>query len=261
MSNAPVICFGQQPCGFFPKRFLVAKIQTALRLQKELGGEIVFFYHDSDHDPRETQTILRHRKTGELAILNFACTNKIQRKFSPLFRKQIPAEWQDKTALQLPNYIEHPLIDLFRKVSAASVADFCLAMYREMGLLENLRVQRSSDPAFRAAACDVAEFFVDVPYENESVRARFFPGPDGGLKLHAGGDAFITLPAANFTKAQISPARDTRLRWMQSVVRCTHYVAGAGEKAYLRPADAPEISFVERAAIDRPDEAWTEIKK
>jgi len=37
MSTAPVICFGQQPCGFFPKRFLVAKILTARRLQSELG--------------------------------------------------------------------------------------------------------------------------------------------------------------------------------------------------------------------------------
>ena len=67
MNTTPVICFGQQPCGFFPKRFLVAKILTARRLQKEIGGEIVFFYHDSDHDPRETQTILRHRKTNEPA--------------------------------------------------------------------------------------------------------------------------------------------------------------------------------------------------
>ena len=39
----PIICFGQQPCGFFPKRFLFAKIITARRLQKEIGGEIVFF--------------------------------------------------------------------------------------------------------------------------------------------------------------------------------------------------------------------------
>ena len=61
MSN-PVICFGQQPCGFFPRRFLYAKFETARRLQAEQGGEIVFFFHDSDHDPRETQTILRHRK-------------------------------------------------------------------------------------------------------------------------------------------------------------------------------------------------------
>ena len=59
MSAVPVICFGQQPCGFFPRRFLFAKIQTARRLQQELGGEIVFFYHDSDHDPRETRTLLR----------------------------------------------------------------------------------------------------------------------------------------------------------------------------------------------------------
>src|SRR5476649_2487888 len=99
MSAAPVICFGQQPCGFFPKRFLVSKIQTARLLQKEIGGEIVFFYHDSDHDPRETQTVLRHRKTNEPAILNFSFTSKIQRKYSPLFLKNIPSDWQGKTEL------------------------------------------------------------------------------------------------------------------------------------------------------------------
>ena len=77
--TAPIICFGQQPCGFFPKRFLFAKIQTARRLQAELGGEIVFFCHDSDHDPRETKTILRHRKTNEPAQLNFAFENQIGR--------------------------------------------------------------------------------------------------------------------------------------------------------------------------------------
>src|ERR1017187_8601064 len=109
--SAPVICFGQQPCGFFPKRFLVAKIQTARRLQKEIGGEIVFFYHDSDHDPRETKTILRNRKTNEPAQLNFAFVNKTQRKFSPLYLKEISTDWQEKTALQLPNYVGHPQIE------------------------------------------------------------------------------------------------------------------------------------------------------
>ena len=133
MTAAPVICFGQQPCGFFPRRFLFAKIQTARRLQAEIGGEIVFFCHDSDHDPRETQTILRHRKTNEPAQLNFAFENRIQRKFSPQYLKQIAAGWQDKTVLQLPNYVGHPLINIFKKVSAANVADFCLEMYRGHG--------------------------------------------------------------------------------------------------------------------------------
>ena len=41
---APIICFGQQPCGFFPKRFLYAKIVTARQLQQEIGGEIVFLF-------------------------------------------------------------------------------------------------------------------------------------------------------------------------------------------------------------------------
>jgi hypothetical protein len=256
MMTAPVICFGQQPCGFFPKRFLFAKIQAARRLQAELGGEIVFFYHDSDHDPRETKTILRHRKTNEPAQLNFAFENRLQRKFSPQYLKRIPAGWQAKTLLQLPNYVDRRLIEIFQKASASNVADFCLEMYRAMNLLEGIRVVRSSDPAIRRAACDVPEFYVDVPHEGEIVRARF---ADGTLTLHEGGNSFITLPKAAFSKEQINPTRDTRLRWMQSVLHCTHYVAGAGERAYLRPEEAPEITFVNRETIERSDEAYIEI--
>jgi hypothetical protein len=254
--TSPVICFGQQPCGFFPKRFLFAKIQTARRLQSEIGGEIVFFCHDSDHDPRETKTILRHRQTNEPARLNFAFANKIQRKFSPLHLKKIPAGWREKTALQLPNYIGRSLIHIFEKTSAAHIADFCLEMYSQMDLLKGIRVVRSSDPAVRRAACDISDFFVDVSYAGEIVRARSFGGT---LKLHEGGDQFVVLPATAFAKEQISPARDNRLRWMQSVLHCTHYVAGAGEQAYLRQSDAPEIHFLTREAIDRSDEAYTEF--
>jgi hypothetical protein len=253
---SPVICFGQQPCGFFPRRFLYAKFVTARRLQAELGGEIVFFYHDSDHDPRETQTTLRHRKTGEPATLNFAFANKLQRKFSPLFLKRIPADWPAHTARQLPAYVEPRWVDAFKQTAATNVADFCLAMYRAMGLLDGIRVVRSGDPAVRRAACDITGFFVDVPHEGEVVRARHC---DGLLKLHEGGNCYVTLPTTPFTKDQISPTRDSRLRWMQSVIHCTHYIAGAGEQAYLNQADAPEITFVARDPIDRSDEAYTEI--
>ena len=259
MSSAPIIAFGQQPCGFFPKRFLVAKIQTARRLQAELGGEIVFFCHDSDHDPRETQTILRHRKTAQPATLNFAFANKVQRKFSPLYVKRIPPDWQCKTALQLPNYVERGCIELFEAVRAESVADFCLEMYRRLALLDGIRVVRSSDPAVRLAACDVPEFFVDVPYQGEVVRARCAGAADSCPTLHEGGSSFIELPRTPFGKEQISPTRDTRLRWMQSVLHCTHYVAGASEKDYLRSEEVPEITFVTRDAIDRSHEAWTEF--
>jgi hypothetical protein len=256
MSSTPVICFGQQPCGFFPRRFLFAKIQTARRLQSELGGEIVFFCHDSDHDPRETRTLLRHRKTDELAHLNFACENKVQRKFSPLFLKRLAPAWKAMTLLQLPNYVEKRLIGVFENTTGANVADFCLEMYRGMGLLDGIRVVRSGEAAVRRAACEVSEFFVDVPYESEIVRARVAKDK---LQLHEGGDAFIELPMATFSKEQISPTRDTRLRWMQSVVHCTHYVAGAGEQAYLRRDEAPEITYVARDPIERSDEAYTEI--
>ena len=69
----------------------------------------------------------------------------------------------------------------------------------------------------------------------------------------------MTLPLIAFGKQQISPTRDSRLRWMQSVLHCTHYIAGAGEKAYLRTEETPEITFINRDAIDRSDEAYAEI--
>jgi hypothetical protein len=254
--TAPIICFGQQPCGFFPKRFLFAKIQTARRLQSEIGGKIVFFFHDSDHDPRETRTTLRHSKTNEPVQLNFAFKNHIQRKFSPLYVKEIVGDWQVKTARILPNYIRPDLTTVFSRVSAGNAADFCLEMYRYLGLLDNIDVVRSSSSDFREAACDIPDFFADVSYENEIVRARFI---DGALKLHKGGSAFLTLPTAGFTKQQISPTRDTRFRWMQSVVNCSHYIVGAGEKKYLYPEETPEINFINRDVIDRSDEAYTEF--
>ncbi len=253
MSDAPVICFGQQPCGFFPRRFLFAKLETARRLQSEIGGEIVFFCHDSDQDPRETQTILRHRKTGDVATLNFAFENKVQRKWSPLFLKRVPPGWQSNTARQLGAYVEPPRIDAFKQTSATNAADFCVEMYRRMGLLEGIRVVRSSDRAVRRAACDVKDFFVDVPYRGETVRARWL---DGALQLHEGGESYLTLPLVEFSKEQVTPTRDTRLRWMQTVVHCTHYIAGAGEQAYLRKEDAPEITFINRDPIERSDEAY-----
>lgn len=254
MSSSPVICFGQQPCGFFPKRFLFAKIRTARRLQEELGGEIVFFYHDSDHDPRETKTLLRQRKSGQPLLLNFAFANKLQRKFSPLYLKRVLEEWRERTALQLPGYVEARWVEVFRTNAADNVASFCLEMYRQLGLLEGVRVVRSSDRAFRNAACEVADFFVDVPYDGEIVRARRFPD---ALRLHEGGEVFLDLPAAPFTKEQVSPTRDTRLRWMQSVLHCTHYIAGAGEQAYLLKHETPEITFVTRDPIENADEAYT----
>jgi len=254
--SAPVICFGQQPCGFFPRKFLYAKFVTARRLRKEIGGEIVFFFHDSDHDPRETQTTLRHRKSGEPFCMNFAFVNKIQRKFSPLNLKKIPSGWCDNTARQLGAYVESHAIEAFKTNPASNVADFCLEMYRRMGLLDGVRVVRSSDLTVRRAACEISDYFVDVPHCGEIVRARWL---EGALKLHEGGDSFLELPPQNVTKEQISPTRDSRLGWMQSVVHCTHYIAGAGEQAYLNKSEAPEITFINRDHIDRSDEAHAEF--
>lgn len=252
----PVIAFGQQPCGFFPRRFLVAKVFTARRLQREMGGEIVFFYHDADHDPRETQTYIRFPGEADPRALNFNFVNKTQRKYSPLANKRIPADWQDNMARQLGSVLDASGLARFRSIEADNVANFCLEMYKALGMLEGIRVVRSSDPAVRTAACAVDDYFVDVEWNGETVRAR---RAEDCFQLHRGGDAFLDLPLCAYGAAQISPARDSRLRWMQSVIGCTHYIAGAGEQAYLNPADAPDITFVARDEIDRSHEAYLEF--
>jgi hypothetical protein len=244
--SEPIICFGQQPCGFFPKRFLWAKIVTARRLQREIGGEIVFFFHDSDHDPRETATVLRDLRTGREQSFNFNFANKIQKQFSPLFAKHLLPDWQPKVARQLPNYVSPALVEHFKAVKASNAADFCRDLYARMELLDGIRVERSGDPEFRRRAVAIDDYFVDVSWEGEIVRARW---RNGKLLLHKGADRYIELPAQEFAPAQISPTRDTRLRWMQSVIHCTHYVAGAGEREYLNEADAPGVAFVERDEI------------
>ena len=251
----PIICFGQQPCGFFPKRFLFAKIATARRLQKEIGGEIVFFYHDSDHDPRETITILRERHSQREAALNFQFENRIQKRFSPLYAKRVLPAWQEKTARQLPVYVPRTLVEHFENTRSSNVADFCLEMYKRMGLLNDVRVERSSAPHVRAHAVAVSDYFVDQPYEGEIVRARY---RDGKLLLHKGGDRFVEIPAGNFGPEQISPTRDTRFVWMQSVIRCTHYVAGASEQYYINKGDTPDVKFVIRDEISESGKAYVE---
>jgi len=251
--SQPIICFGQQPCGFFPKRFLYGKIVAARRLQATIGGKIVFFYHDSDHDSGETVTILSERGSRREHALNFQFANKIQKQFSPLYAKRILPEWQTKMARQLGKYVDCDLVDKFSSVESRNPADFCLEMYRRIGLLDNVRVERSSDPAFRKRAVSVNDYFVDVRWEGEIVRARH---RDGKLLLHKGGGKWIEVLWQDFDAAQISPARDTRFRWMQSVIQCTHYVAGAGERGYLNKADAPEVQFVPRQDVAESEKAY-----
>jgi hypothetical protein len=126
-------------------------------------------------------------------------------------------------------------------------------MYRQLGLLAGLRVMRSGDPAFRRRAAAVDDYFVDVTYEDELVRARISPA---GLLLHQGGESYLRLPLQEYDATQISPTRDTRLRWMQSVIGCTHYVAGASEIKYLNTDEAPGVQFIARDEISESDRAY-----
>src|SRR5918992_4281802 len=103
----------------------------------------MFFYHDSDHDPREMVTILHELHTGKLERLNFTFANQLQKYFSPLFAKRILPESKRKLAAQLPQCVPKPLAEHFNAVEADNVADFCLEMYRRMGLLDGMRIARS----------------------------------------------------------------------------------------------------------------------
>jgi hypothetical protein len=283
------ICFGQQPCGFFPKRYLIAKINSARALQKKIGGHIIFFYHDSDADYRETITIFTDRQTGAEVRLNFTQENKLQKKFSPLYLKRVPVDWKEEILKQMPRFMsEHPpltpplkgggsavipsplwgglepalsdsrmgrgAIEIFKSVNATNVADFCLEMYKKMSLLDGIEIFRSSDKTFREKALNLdKDYFADVEYQGEMVRAQLI---DEKLQLHEGGGKYITLPHQTILKSQISPNRDQRFAWMQSVIHCTHYIAGNSEYDYLKKENSPEVEFVKREQIENPEMAW-----
>lgn len=251
----PVICFGQQPCGFFPKRFLYAKIQTARKLQKEIGGRIVFFYHDSDADYRETITILEDKNTEEEVRLNFVSKNKIQKKYSPLYKKEIENGWKEDIINKLPRFVSKAVIDLFSTVNEKNSADFCLELYKKMGLFDGIEIMRSGDKDFRMQASELTEeYYADVEYEGEIVRAEMH---EGKFRLHEGGGKYITIPTPEkIEKWQKNPGRDYRFGWMQSVIHCTHYISGAGEGNYLRKDDFPEVIFVNREEIDKSNYAY-----
>lgn len=252
----PVICFGQQPCGIFPNRFVFSKIRTARRLQSEIGGKIVFFLHDCDHDHRETCSKLTNRHSGQIEPINFEVSNKIQKLYSPLYCKTIKPEWKEKTRRCLPNLVPPELVELFDSVELENVTEFCIEMYRGMGLLEGVELIRSSDKALREQAIDIDDYFVDVPFQGETVRAR---AREGGYFLFKGGNSWIEVEVEAVEKHQINPTRDSRLAWMQSVIHCTHYIAGEGEIQYLNKDDAPEIEYVKRDFIERSGDAYAEI--
>jgi hypothetical protein len=199
---------------------------------------------------------LRNHHSNRDVALNFQFENRIQKQFSPLYAKRVLPEWHAKTARQLPSYVPPVLVENFKSTRSSNVADFCLEMYTRMGLLGGVRVERSSAPQFRARAVAVSDYFVDQRYEGEIVRARY---RDGKLLLHKGGDRFLEIPRDEFGPEQISPTRDTRFVWMQSVIRCTHYVAGASEQHYINKADAPEVQFVRRDDISESDKAYIEL--
>ena len=67
----------------------------------------------------------------------------------------------------------------------------------------------------------------------------------------------MEISGGDFGPEQISPTRDTRFVWMQSVIRCTHYVAGASEQHYINKANAPEVKFVRRDEISEFGKAYT----
>lgn len=252
--NEPIITFGQQPNGFFPKHYLYAKIQTARNLQKQINGKIVFFYHDSDADYRETITVMRDKNTSQEVRLNFTQENKTQKNFSPLYLKRIPVNWKSDILKQLPRFTSSNVINLFESTNATNAADFCLEMYKKLGLLDGIEVVRSSDKAFRETAENLSgEFYADIPYENEIVRAKKIPE---GFQLHPGGGKFITLPDQPVEKFQKTPGRDQRFKWMNSVIHATHYITGNSEYDYLKKEDFPEVNFIKRDQIEDQELAW-----
>ena len=145
-------------------------------------------------------------------------------------------------------------IDLFASTDESNVADFCLEMYKKMGLLDGIEVVRSSDKNFREKTSEISTGFADVEYQREIVRAKM---EGNKLSLHEGGPVYTYLPKPDkILKSQINPGKDERFMWMNSVIHCTHYIYGEGEKGYLKTEDFPDVKFIDREKIENSDYAW-----
>lgn len=237
MSNTPVICIAQEPNGFFPTSSFVAKLKAARKLQKDIGGKIVWFVDDSESNYKSTEVILVDKKTGQEIAFNFIQENEIQKNFSPLYAKRIAKNWQEDTAQKLVPIINSNLLETFKSVKSDTSAGFCIRMYQKLGLLDEVEIIRSSDPAVRRSAIPVPDFFIDTEYQNEIVRARF---RNDHLEL---GATKLILPLPGFDAETISPALNLRFTWMQSVVNCSHYIFEKSEKDLLNLEQYPAIRF------------------
>ena len=251
MASTNIICFGQQPNGFFPKGFFVDKILTARELQRQIGGKIVWFCHDSDHDYRETVTKIKtDRYPGGFVRLNINQPSKFEKLFTPLYLKSIKPGWQEEAGNKLQSIIPQEAHKTFASMQAATVADFCIAMYRALGRLEGIEVLRSSDPSFRKKALDISnqDHYIDIEYKGVLVHAR---KSERGYFLNHGGNVHEYIPANSkpITQKLFSPTRETRFAWMQSVIHCTHYIYGKGEKGYVDFTPWKDVTFVPRKEI------------
>jgi len=138
---APIICFGQQTVRlFFPKT--ISLCQDCHRQTTSTGNwwrKSCFFFHDSDHDPRETITILRETTFWSFNIaFNFPIPELDSEGVSrPLYAKRILPGWHSKMVRQLPKLRLTPNWSISsRKLTATTRLIFCLKMYDKMGLLD-----------------------------------------------------------------------------------------------------------------------------
>ncbi len=257
----PVICLGQQPNGFLPKRFFFAKLATARRLQDEIGGRIVLFWHDSDHDYRETQTEIESDRYAEGSVkLNFTFRNKVNRKWSPLALKEATQESVRGILNTLREIVPADVHRMLSSIDTHNVSRFCLQAYRNMGLLDSIEVVSSFSPGFRRKASlggfgSGEGFFYDTSYMGETVRSEI---SNGRLRLHHGGPRYSDLGPLpeRLDPERISPGRDKRFAWMVPAIGCTHYVMGESEADYLDFSGFRDMEFLQRDEITNPSLAW-----
>ena len=197
---------------------------------------------------RQTPFLRERTATGREDAFNFQFANKIQKQFSPLYAKRVLPEWHDEDwRASFRTYVAPELVDHFKEVEVFERRRVLPRYVYANGIAgRNSRRALQRIRSFGARLRRSHDYFVDIPWEGEIVRARY---RDGKLLLHKGADRYLELPRANPVRTQISPTRDTRLRWMQSVIRCTHYVAGAERAAVSQRSGRPRGEF--RASAKR----------
>lgn len=238
----PIVCLSEQLSSFLPTKSLVRRIDAAKSLASRVGGKTILFIWDSWHRGTAETVLPGNRR------ISFEYYNNLQRDYTPFYLKNLDPVWWNRAKSKLDGIVPGKIINVLDNIKEDTAGNFCLKAYKKLGFLDNLEVVRSSDPEIRKKAKMFEDFYVEVSYKGEIVRARY---TNRGFVLES--NPPVEIYKTDVVPGMVTPPDEKRFEWMDSIVSPSHYILG--EKERVKESDFPWISFVRSRKTEQSDTA------